>query len=963
MPERPVLILVLGTQRSGTSAVARVLGLLGCAVPGTLLAADAGNPGGYWENAQAVAIDEDLLRALDRCWDDPRALPADWLRADATAAARARIEGLLAEDFADQPLSLLKDPRLCLLAPLWIQTATAAGFDVHVLHVLRDPRAVAASLARFSGMAASRAHWLWLHHAVAGEIASRGLPRASIHYEDLLADWRGQAAGIGQALGLTWPRLGEADAAAAIEAFLRPDRWHSSGESPVAADDPALALHARLRAQDADGIWRTIAQTQPLLAGFAALCDPLYGELREMADAAALRVLAMQEAVRERDEQLQGLRMDIAAERGRADALEAQAAHAVAGARSCALLPGVAPPPGSPAAQTAPRRIAIYLFHDAHGIVDDYVAHMLHALREHAGRVVVVCNGAPDAQGMALLQSAGTEVFVRGNAGFDVHGYRECIDWIGPAALAACDELLLLNYTFFGPIFPLAELFDAMQAREVDFWGITAHAAAGSPFEAGQRIPAHIQSHFIAVRARMLHSEDFATYWRTMPPVASYRDAIMLHEARFTEHFERLGYRWSVYMEPAAFGTDHPILIEVDRTIEQRCPILKRRVFFHDPLYHEAEAIDLRRAFDLLRSASAYPVELIWRNLVRTAPPRTLYTNFELLDVFPPVRIETAPPAWRDWNVAALVHLYYPEMAAEIGAYLANVPRPLDLIVTTDTQDKRDPIAAALHGLPNLRRLDVRVLASNAGRDTSALLIGCRDIVLDGGYDLVCRLHSKKSPQDGVNRAAGFRRHLLGNLLDSRGYVENLFDLLAREPHIGVLMPPVVHVGYPTLGHAWFGNRPRVQALADELGLRIVPDEDTPLAPLGSMYWFRPAALEPLFRKPWQWSEFEGMDYGDGDLPHAIERLIPYCAQARGYLTWCAMTARAAARNYVKLEYRHQALSACFPVADTRWQMAMVQRYRDDPRPFRVRGAAAELVAAMRRSLAFRIARMTGKQP
>ncbi|MBS0465071.1 MAG: lipopolysaccharide biosynthesis protein, partial [Proteobacteria bacterium] len=215
----------------------------------------------------------------------------------------------------------------------------------------------------------------------------------------------------------------------------------------------------------------------------------------------------------------------------------------------------------------------------------------------------------------------------------------------------------------------------------------------------------------------------------------------------------------------------------------------------------------------------------------------------------------------------------------------------------------------------------------------------------------------------GAQRAAEFRRHLFANLLDSPGYVANLFDLLAREPMIGVLMPTVVQVGYPTLGHAWFGNRARVQALADELGLRAVLDESTPLAPLGSMYWFRPGALAPLFSKAWRWQDFEGESYGDGDLPHALERLLPYCAQARGYLVWCALTVRSAARNYVKLEYRHQALSACFPEADTRGQITTVRGYRDDPRPFKVRGAANELNAALRRSLRFRIDKLRGKRP
>lgn len=983
MTDRGILVLVSGTQRSGTSVLARTVNLLGCALPGELLATNAGNPTGYWENVRAVAIDEELLKALGRSWDDPRALPTDWLHSEAAAVAREQIAQLLDDEFSTQPLTVLKDPRLCLLAPLWIEVATSSGFDVRVVVCLRDPREVAASLARFSGMDAAQARLLWLRQLVAAEAGSRGHPRALAYHDRLLADVHGSTENIARSLGLAWPESGDASRSA-IDAFVQADLSPSSNTAPRMLDgDPADVLYATLTTTDDAHSWPLIASAQASLDRIAAFCDPLLDRLHQMADAAALRVADAQAQVQAAATAVAGHRDLIAAQQlelaardariGQLDArlVESQRLHEAAArwhfpaptTDASAVEPPRAPANAATATPRHLRRIAIYLFHDAQGVVDDYIPHFLRALAQHVQRTLVVCNGAPDAAGIGALEAVGVEVLIRDNFGFDVHGYREAINHVGVQALADYDELLLLNYTFFGPIFPLVEMFDAMAAREVDFWGISAHAQAGSPFEAGQVMPAHIQTHFLAVRAPLLHAEAFAEYWRTMPPIASYSDSITLHETRFTAHFAALGYRWATYMDLADFGTDHPILIEIDRTIVRRCPILKRRAFFHDPLYHEAEAIDLRRAFDLVRAHSDYPLELIWRNLVRTAPPRTLYTNLELLDVFPSVRIADGEPVWRHWKVAALVHLYYPEMAGEVGRYLANVPLPLDVIVTTDTVEKQVAIQSALADLPNLRCLDVRVLASNAGRDCAALLIECADVVLHGRYDAIVRVHGKRAPQDGAQRAAEFRRHLFANLLDSPGYVANLFDLLAREPMIGVLMPTVVQVGYPTLGHAWFGNRARVQALADELGLRAVLDESTPLAPLGSMYWFRPGALAPLFSKAWRWQDFEGESYGDGDLPHALERLLPYCAQARGYLVWCALTVRSAARNYVKLEYRHQALSACFPEADTRGQITTVRGYRDDPRPFKVRGAANELNAALRRSLRFRIDKLRGKRP
>ena len=56
-----IALLVLGMHRSGTSALTRALGLMGAALPKTLIAADQNNPAGYWEPRSINGIDNKLL--------------------------------------------------------------------------------------------------------------------------------------------------------------------------------------------------------------------------------------------------------------------------------------------------------------------------------------------------------------------------------------------------------------------------------------------------------------------------------------------------------------------------------------------------------------------------------------------------------------------------------------------------------------------------------------------------------------------------------------------------------------------------------------------------------------------------------------------------------------------------------------------------------------------------------------
>ena len=79
-------ILVLGMHRSGTSAITRVLNLLGVELGAHLMPAAAGNnEGGFWEHMRVVEIHEALLHALGRSWHDLRPLPSEWMRSEAAS--------------------------------------------------------------------------------------------------------------------------------------------------------------------------------------------------------------------------------------------------------------------------------------------------------------------------------------------------------------------------------------------------------------------------------------------------------------------------------------------------------------------------------------------------------------------------------------------------------------------------------------------------------------------------------------------------------------------------------------------------------------------------------------------------------------------------------------------------------------------------------------------------------------
>ena len=54
--------------------------------------------------------------------------------------------------------------------------------------------------------------------------------------------------------------------------------------------------------------------------------------------------------------------------------------------------------------------------------------------------------------------------------------YKEGLERIDYNSQDLYDEVLLVNQTCYGPVFPFSELFGEMEKRDCDFWGVSAHA-------------------------------------------------------------------------------------------------------------------------------------------------------------------------------------------------------------------------------------------------------------------------------------------------------------------------------------------------------------------------------------------------------------------------------------------------------------------------------------------------------
>jgi lipopolysaccharide biosynthesis glycosyltransferase len=237
---RHTAVLVLGMHRSGTSALTRVINLLGADLPRDLMpAAEGNNEPGFWESKDAYRINEDILAAGGSTWADWRRFNPDWFRSPAVAQFKERALAILERDFSASAFFVLKDPRICRLLPFWLGVLREFGADAKCVLPIRNPIEVALSLHARDNFLPVKSYLLWLRHVLDAEQGSRGLSRGFLSYSELLTDWRATITALSDNIDLAWPRR-SATAAVEIDSFLQGGHRHHAVSDANGLDRPEV---------------------------------------------------------------------------------------------------------------------------------------------------------------------------------------------------------------------------------------------------------------------------------------------------------------------------------------------------------------------------------------------------------------------------------------------------------------------------------------------------------------------------------------------------------------------------------------------------------------------------------------------------------------------------------------------------------------------------------------------------
>lgn len=230
------------------------------------------------------------------------------------------------------------------------------------------------------------------------------------------------------------------------------------------------------------------------------------------------------------------------------------------------------------------KRLCIYATYDLENNVDDYIAYMLQEVRKVVDSLVVICNYAYIDKGIANVQPYADKIFYRANKGFDAGAYKDVLcQYLGWDEIDRYDELLLSNDSFYGPIYPMKDLFDRMDQTDVDYWGMI-RCPAGR-FDDNYNYDSHIQSYFLVFKKTVLRSMDFKIFWENLVYPENLSEAVLTFELGYNRYFMELGYKGAAFTDfyPEQFMPNENeipyLLYSLELVRDMKFPFIKRKCF------------------------------------------------------------------------------------------------------------------------------------------------------------------------------------------------------------------------------------------------------------------------------------------------------------------------------------------------------------------------------------------------
>lgn len=418
------------------------------------------------------------------------------------------------------------------------------------------------------------------------------------------------------------------------------------------------------------------------------------------------------------------------------------------------------------------QRICLFAGYDANQHIHDYVIYYINKLSEIADVYYMAdCEMSPEELGKLSPYVKGA--FARRHGKYDFGSWSDLVGHIGWDIIARYDQLILCNDSCYGPLFPLSTIFDEMDQRNVDFWGLTQNLS----------IQRHLQSFFLVFNKKCLLGDELKKYLCNVEKQKNVQDVILKYEIPLTCYMEYFGYKSSAFIK--CVEKQNLTVFTYSLPICYRFPFIKIRNI-KDPEHCCSE--HFWHSDELFDHFPDYPRSLISSHVKELSIKRP--RQFSLDNSDKERAKENRLRLERMTNLKFLIHLhvYYHEQIPYYLEKLNNISHYDYILVVTMVE--RNEFSESL--LQQFNPSVIIKIVENRGYDVGPFISVLHEVDFTL-YDYVIKLHTKKC-QDAEfvlgNYPCGefsWRNELVESFLGSEHIFNQCVSRMSKNPSIGMI--------------------------------------------------------------------------------------------------------------------------------------------------------------------------------
>ena len=150
------------------------------------------------------------------------------------------------------------------------------------------------------------------------------------------------------------------------------------------------------------------------------------------------------------------------------------------------------------------KRYAVFAGYNPDKTIHPYIITYLKGLKEVTDGIVYIADSELDPKEYKKLKGLVLHTEHTRHNEYDFGSYKRGFNWLKKQGyLNKADELIFANDSSYAPMQSFKPMFATMaQKKDLDFWGNTQNS----------RLNPHLQSYFLVVRKKILHSKNFAHF-------------------------------------------------------------------------------------------------------------------------------------------------------------------------------------------------------------------------------------------------------------------------------------------------------------------------------------------------------------------------------------------------------------------------------------------------------------------